>query len=397
MILGLLAIPALDMRLGAPDFGQLPEDTTERQAYDALTDGFGIGTNGPFLLAVDVYGKPLASDPTPVQQLQTELQQVQQEEATEGATPQLQAQQQQLEEQLQIAETPAGDPRLVNLEQEIAKQSDVQAASPAVTDTKGTAAVFSVTPKTAPQAYSTQDLVDHLRDETIPDATKDTGLKAYVGGTTASYIDLADKISEKLFLVIGIVVVLSFLLLILAFRTVTIPLVSALVNLLAVAASYGILTGVFEDGFALSLIGVDNEMPVVSYVPLMMFAILFGLSMDYQVFLVSRITERHQGGAENSEAVRAGLVNAGHVILAAATIMFAVFFSFVLNGNPIVKQFGVGLAVSVAIDALVVMMIMPGLLELIGERNWWMPKWLDRITPDLKVEGDPEMQSETPA
>ena len=175
--------------------------------------------------------------------------------------------------------------------------------------------------------------------------------------------------------------------LILAFRTVTIPLVSALVNLLAVGAAYGILTAVFEKGFALSLIGVDAEMPVVSYVPLMMFAILFGLSMDYQVFLVSRITERHSGGAENSEAVRAGLVNAGHVILAAATIMFAVFFSFVINGNPIVKQFGVGLAVSVAIDALVVMLIMPGLLELIGKRNWWMPKWLDRITPDLKVEG----------
>jgi putative drug exporter of the RND superfamily len=397
VILVLLAIPALDMRLGAPDFGQLPEDTTERQAYDALTDGFGVGTNGQFLLAVDVFGKPLASDPATVQQLQTELQQVQEEEATEGATSQLQAQQQQLEQQLQIAQTPAGDPRLVNLEQEIAKQTDVQSVSPAATDTKGTAAVFSVTPKTAPQAYSTQDLVDHLRDKTIPDATKDTGLKAYVGGTTASYIDLADKISEKLFLVIGIVVVLSFLLLILAFRTVTIPLVSALVNLLAVAASYGVLTGVFEDGFALSLIGVDSEMPVVSYVPLMMFAILFGLSMDYQVFLVSRIAERHGGGAENSEAVRAGLVNAGHVILAAATIMFAVFFSFVLNGDPIVKQFGVGLAVSVAIDALVVMLIMPGLLELIGERNWFMPKWLARITPDLKVEGDLEMESETPA
>ena len=157
------------------------------------------------------------------------------------------------------------------------------------------------------------------------------------------------------------------------------------------------LTAVFEKGVGLSLIGVDSEMPVVSYVPLMMFAILFGLSMDYQVFLVSRIAERHGGGADNSEAVRAGLVNAGHVILAAATIMFAVFFSFVINGNPIVKQFGVGLAVSVAIDALVVMLIMPGLLELIGERNWWMPKWLDRITPDLKVEGDPEMKSETPA
>jgi RND superfamily putative drug exporter len=396
IFLVLIAIPALDMRLGAEDFGQLPTDTTDRQAYDALSTGFGPGTNGPLLIAVDVSGKPLASDPSQVSQLQQQQAQIQQEEAVEGPTQQLQAQQQQVSEQLQIAETPAGDPRLVNLEQEISKQNNVQSVSPAVTDNKGTAAVFSTTPKTSPSAYATQDLVNHLRDETIPEATQGTGLKPYVGGTTASYIDLATKIGDKLFLVIGIVVVLSFLLLTIAFRTVLVPLISALVNLLAVAASYGILTAVFEKGVGLSLIGVDSEMPVVSYVPLMMFAILFGLSMDYQVFLVSRIAERHQGGADNSEAVRAGLVNAGRVIAAAATIMFAVFFSFVLNGDPVVKQFGVGLAVSVAIDALVVLLIMPGLLELTGERNWYMPRWLDRALPDLHVEGDPEMKTSTP-
>jgi RND superfamily putative drug exporter len=399
VLLGLIAIPALDLRLGAEDYGQLPKDTTDRQAYDALTEGFGVGTNGPLLVAVDVTGKPLASDPNQVAQLQQQQSQLQEQIAAQGtpATAQQQAQEQQLSEELQIAETPAGDPRLVNLEQEISKQSDVQSVSPAATDKSGTAAVFSVTPKTSPSAYATQDLVNHLRDKTIPDETKDTGMKAYVGGTTASYIDLATKISDKLFLVIGIVVVLSFLLLTLAFRTVLVPLVSALINLLAVGASYGVLTAVFEKGFALSLIGVDNEMPVVSYVPLMMFAILFGLSMDYQVFLVSRIAERHRGGADNSEAVRAGLVNAGRVIAAAATIMFAVFFSFVINGDPVVKQFGVGLAVSVAIDALVVLLIMPGLLELTGERNWYLPRWLDRALPDLKVEGDPEMKAETPS
>ncbi|HEY6671249.1 MAG TPA: MMPL family transporter, partial [Solirubrobacterales bacterium] len=338
--LGLIAIPALDMRLGAEDFGQLPTDTTERQAYDALTAGFGAGTNGPLLIAVKVDGNPLA--PPPPQEAQSE--------EAQGVPP-------------QIATTPAGDPRLVTLQQDISKDNNVQSVSAAATDKSGNAAVFSATPKTSPSAYATQDLVNHLRDKTIPDATKGTGLTAYVGGTTASYIDLATKISDKLFLVIGIVVLLSFLLLTLAFRTVLVPLISALVNLLAVGAAYGILTAVFEKGFALSLIGVDNEMPVVSYVPLMMFAILFGLSMDYQVFLVSRITERHQGGAENSEAVRAGLVNAGRVIAAAATIMFAVFFSFVINGDPVVKQFGIGLSVSVAIDALVVLLIMPGLLE----------------------------------
>jgi putative drug exporter of the RND superfamily len=399
VFLVLIAIPALDMRLGAEDFGQLPKDTTDRQAYDALTKGFGAGTNGPLLIAVKNDGKPFASDPAQVASIEQQQAALQQQVAAEGGTPtaQQQAQGQQLSEELQIAETPAGDPRLVNLQQEISKQNNVQSVSPAATDKSGNAAVFSTTPKTSPSAYATQDLVNHLRDKTIPEETQGTGLAAYVGGTTASYIDLATKIGDKLFLVIGIVVVLSFLLLTLAFRTVLVPLISALVNLLAVAASYGVLTAVFEKGFALSLIGVDHEMPVVSYVPLMMFAILFGLSMDYQVFLVSRITERHQGGADNSEAVRAGLVNAGRVIAAAATIMFLVFFSFVLNGDPVVKQFGVGLAVSVAIDALVVLLIMPGILELTGERNWYLPRWLNRAMPDLKVEGDPEMKSETPS
>src|SRR5262245_179374 len=314
LVLGLIAIPALDLRLGAEDYGQLPKDTTERQAYDALSKGFGPGTNGPLLIAVKDDGKPLAPDQSQVAQLQQQQAQLQQEEAVSGPTPQLQSQMQQVSEQLQIAETPAGDPRLVNLEQEISKQNNVQSVSPAETDKSGNAAVFSVTPKTSPSAYATQDLVNHLRDKTIPDETKGTGLTAYVGGTTASNIDLATKIGDKLFLVIGIVVVLSFLLLTLAFRTVLVPLISAMVNLLAVAASYGVLTAVFEKGFALSLIGVDHEMPVVSYVPLMMFAILFGLSMDYQVFLVSRITERHQGGANNIESVKGEHGNADQVV-----------------------------------------------------------------------------------
>jgi RND superfamily putative drug exporter len=391
-----ISIPALDLYLGAPDYGLLPTDTSERQAYDALTEGFGVGTNGPLLIAVDVYGKPLTSNPQQVSQLQQQQAQLQQEEAVSGPTPQLQSQMQQVSEELQIASTPAGDPRLVNLEQEISKQGNVQSVTPAETDKSGDAAVFSVTPKTSPSAYATQDLVNHLRDKTIPDATKGTGMTAYVGGTTASYIDLATKIGDKLALVIGIVVLLSFLFLTLAFRTLVIPLTSALLNLLAVAASYGVLTAVFEKGFGLSLIGVDHEMPVVSYVPLMMFAILFGLSMDYQVFLVSRIEERHGGGAENSEAVRAGLINGGRWIAAAATIMFAVFFSFVINGDPIVKQFGVGLAVSVAIDGFVVLLIVPALMELIGERNWFLPRWLDRGLPNLNVEGDPALQRQTP-
>jgi putative drug exporter of the RND superfamily len=389
-----IALPIIDMRLGAPDDGQLPEDETARQAYDAIGDGFGVGTNGQLLISVDVPSdKPLEPDPAEAQQAQTQQQQldeeIQQEEA-EGQKPSAkqEQQEQQAGEEAQIAATPAGDPRLVKLQQDIAKQGDVELVSPAATDDKGTAAVFAVTPKTSPSAYATQDLVTHLRDETIPDALEGTGMKAYVGGTTAGYIDLADKIGEKLPLVIGTVVVLSVLLLMLAFRTLTIPLISALVNLLAVIAAYGVLTAVFEKGWGIELIGLDGPMPVVSYVPLMMFAILFGLSMDYQVFLVSRIAERHGAGADNTDAVTDGLASTGRWIAAAATIMFAVFFSFVLNGDPVVKQFGVGLAVAVAIDAFVVLLIMPALLELLGKRNWYLPRWLDRALPDLKVEGD---------
>jgi RND superfamily putative drug exporter len=402
VLLAVLAIPMTEMRLGAPDDGQDPKDTTARQSFDALSKGFGPGTTGPLLVSVDVSpDNPLQPDPAEAQQAETQEQQLEEEISEEEAagqapTAKQQQQEQQLSEEEQIAETPAGDPRLVKLQQDIAKQGDVQSVSPAETDKKGTAAVFAVTPKTSPSAYATQDLINHLRDKTIPEATEGTGMKVYVGGTTAGYIDLADKISDKLPLVIAIVVLLSVLLLMLAFRSLVVPLVSALVNLLAVVAAYGILTGVFQKGWGIELIGLDGPMPVVSYVPLMMFAILFGLSMDYQVFLVSRISERHGGGADNSTAVTDGLANTGRWIAAAATIMFAVFFSFVLNGDPIVKQFGVGLAVAVAIDGFVVLLIMPALLELIGERNWYLPRWLDRVLPDLHVEGDPAMQREGP-
>ncbi len=395
LVLAVIALPTRDLKLGAPDFGQLPKDTTDRQAYDALAKGFGVGTNGPLLIAVDFGGSPAKSDPSQVTSLEQQEQQVEEEEAVSGPTQKLEQQQQQLAEEIQIAETPAGDPRLTKLQQEISKQGDVQSVSPAQVDKAGNAAVFAVTPKTSPSAYATQDLVNHLRDETIPDGTQGTDLKAYVGGTTAAYIDLADKISSKLVLVILIVVALSCLLLTLAFRTVVVPLTSALLNLLAVVAAYGVLTAVFEKGWGIELIGLEGTMPVVSYVPLMMFAILFGLSMDYQVFLVSRVAELHQGGEPNDQAVTVALGRTGRVVLAAATIMFSVFLSFVINGDPIVKQFGVGLAVAVAIDAFVVLYIVPAIMELLRERNWYMPRWLDRLLPNLNVEGDETLGHET--
>ncbi len=402
-VLVVLALPIRDMRLGAPDYGQLPKDTTERQAYDALAKGFGVGTNGPLLVAVSLHppAQPDTKQLNQVQQQQAAQEQqaeVAQQEAVAAGEPPPQPtakqeqQQQQAEQEESFLKTPASDPRLTNLENEIGKQSDVASVSLAETDKSGTAAVFAVTPKTSPSAFATQDLVNHLRDETIPDASKGTGMKAYVGGTTAGYIDLADKIGAKLPLVIFIVVALSYLLLAIVFRSVVVPLTSALLNLLAVVAAYGILTAVFQKGWGIGLIGLDGPEPVVSYVPLMMFAILFGLSMDYQVFLVSRIAELHQGGEPNSQAVSVGLGRSGHVVFAAATIMFSVFFSFVINGNPIVKQFGVGLAVAVALDALVVLIIVPAIMELVGEHNWYMPGWLERLLPNLRVEGDEKLK-----
>jgi RND superfamily putative drug exporter len=237
---------------------------------------------------------------------------------------------------------------------------------------------------------NTVDLVNRLRDDIVPNALGyPSKTKAYVGGSTAAYIDLADKIGDKLPEVIAIVVGLSFLLLAIAFRSVVVPLTAGLMNLVSVAASYGVLVLVFEKGFGLSLIGLDHTEPIVSYVPLLMFAILFGLSMDYQVFLLTRIHEHYKEGESNHDAVVNGLAGTARVITSAALIMVAVFTSFVLNGDPTVKQFGIGLAVAVAIDATVVRcLLVPAVMVLIGRANWWFPGWAERHLPHLGIEGE---------
>jgi RND superfamily putative drug exporter len=209
-----------------------------------------------------------------------------------------------------------------------------------------------------------------------------------VGGSTAGYVDLAAKISSKLPLQIAVVIALSFLLLILAFRTVVVPAQAAVMNLLSIGASYGILTAIFQYGWLSGVIGLNGSVPIVSYVPLFMFAILFGLSMDYEVFLVSQIEEHVHAGEGNKSSVVSGLVTSARVITAAALIMVFVFGSFVLNGDPTVKQFGVGLAVAVILDATVVRcLLVPALMVLVGKRNWYMPRWLDRATPRISIEG----------
>ncbi len=209
-----------------------------------------------------------------------------------------------------------------------------------------------------------------------------------MGGSTAGYVDLASEISSKLLLQILVVIVLSFLLLVLAFRTVVIPVQAAVMNLLSIGAAYGVLTALFQWGWLHGAIGLDSAVPIVSYVPLFMFAILFGLSMDYEVFLVSQIEEHVHEGQSNRESVVSGLVTSGRVITAAATIMVFVFGSFVLNGDPTVKQFGVGLAVAVILDATVVRcLLVPALMVMVGKANWYLPKWVDRILPRISIEG----------
>jgi putative drug exporter of the RND superfamily len=390
-ILALLAIPVLQLQLGQADNGQQPTSTQIRQAYDLLDEGFGPGVNGPFLIAVKL-SPPAAPDQkklSQVQQQQAELnQEIQGYQAAGQAPPaSLTQQQQQLAAEQQQLSSPASDPRLTSLEGDISKADGVKSVSPARVDKQGTAAVFTVIPTTAPSADSTEKLVRRLRDTVIPDATKGENVQAYVGGQTAGYIDLADRISDKLPSVIAIVVALSFLLLMLAFRSLLVPATAAVMNLLSVGAAYGIVTFVFQEGHGATLIGLEGSTPIVSYVPLLMFAILFGLSMDYQVFLVGRVSEVYQARPDNRHAVIEGLATSGRVITSAALIMVSVFLSFVLNGDPIVKEFGVGMAAAIAVDATVVRcLLVPAVMVLIGRGNWWLPGWLDRWLPHIGLE-----------
>ena len=256
-------------------------------------------------------------------------------------------------------------------------------------DKTGTVAVFSAVSKSAPSDEATVRAGGKPARRDDPGALRGSGATAYVGGQTAGYIDLAAKISEKLPQMIAIVIALSFLILLLAFRALLVPVKAALMNLLSIAASYGVLTAVFQWGWGASLIGLDGAIPIVSFVPLMMFAILFGLSMDYEVFLLTGISERYAVHGDARRAVVEGLGRIGRVIASAATIMFLVFASFVLNGNPTVKEFGIGLAVAIAIDvAFVRCMLVPAVMVMVGERMWWLPGWLDRILPQFSVEGE---------
>jgi putative drug exporter of the RND superfamily len=332
--LGLLAMPMFSLRLGFSDMGNAPEDTSVRKAYDLISEGFGPGFNGPLYIAV---GGETAADPQAMQQFA----------------------------------------------QVIAKTDGVAAAFPAPMPSKEVGLVIAY-PKTSPQDEATSDLVHDLRSDIIPA----TNVYAKVGGFTASGIDFSDYLSKRLPWLIGSVLIVSFFLLMAVFRSILVPLKAVLMNLLSVGAAYGVIVAVFQWGWMADVFGVGKPGPVEAWAPMFLFAIVFGLSMDYEVFLLSRMKEEYNRTGDNFTAVADGVAATARVITAAALIMVCVFAAFVLAPDRQLKLFGMGMAVAVFLDATVVrMLLVPATMELLGDRNWWIPKWLDRVLPKIDVEG----------
>jgi len=332
-VLGALVIPTFAMRLASADAGNDPQGTTTRAAYDTLADGFGPGYNGPLLVVTPLVGSPTAAD------------------------------------------------RLAAV---IAEQPGVLAIAGVDVADSGTVAVITVIPITGPQDERTADLVHTLRD-----VIATSGITGYIGGQTAGDVDFSEQMSARLPIFIGAVLVLSFLLLMLVFRSILVPLKAVLLNLLSIGAAYGVLVAVFQWGWLGWLIGVNEGAPIEPWAPMMLFAIVFGLSMDYEVFLLSSVKERIDHGEPNSVAVVEGLASTARVITAAAAIMVCVFGTFVLGDLRAIKLIGLGLAVAVLLDATIVRMILvPATMELLGPRNWWLPRRLARVLPRLPVEGN---------
>jgi len=340
LVLLVLAAPLLSIRLGQADAGTKPKSSTQRKAYDLLAQAFGPGINGPLTVVVEL--PPHAS-------------------AAQVDQP--------------IAAAVAADP-------------DVAAVAPPTLSPSGHTAVINVIPKSSPQDAATSALVHRLRDSVLPAATKGSGATALVTGSTAAFIDLSDRIATRLPLFIGVVIALSFILLMIVFRSILVPLKAAVMNVLSICAAYGVVVAVFQWGWGKQLVGLQETVPIVSFVPMMMFAILFGLSMDYEVFLLSRIRENWMATGDSHHSVVDGLANTARVITSAAIIMVSVFASFLLVDDPTVKMIGLGLAVAVFVDATVVRMVLvPATMTLLGAANWWLPRKLDRILPHLDVEG----------
>jgi RND superfamily putative drug exporter len=332
-----LAAPALGMRLGFPDAGNDPPDTMTRQSYDLISEGFGPGANGPLVIAADLPG-------------------------------------------------PQAGPDMQKLAAKLRTEPGVKFVADPVISQDGAAALVNVTPTTSPQDKDTEDLVKRLRDD-IPQTVAGTGVVTHLGGVTAALEDQSNYMVDRMPLFIAGVVGLSFLLLLVAFHSPFISLKAGIMNLLSVGAAYGVMTLVAQGGTVGGWIGIDHEVPVAPFMPVMMFAILFGLSMDYEVFLISRIREEFLKHGDTREAVADGLAKTARVITAAAAIMVVVFLAFIAAQDIFLKLFGIGLATAIFVDATIVRMVLvPAVMQLLGPRNWWIPDWLERVLPRLDVE-----------
>ncbi|MFJ2929026.1 MMPL family transporter [Streptomyces massasporeus] len=338
VVMGVLALPTFSLHLGTSDQGNGPKTATTRQAYDLLADGFGPGVNGPLTLVTKV----------------------------DGADDKL---------------------ALDNLDSTLRTTDGVASVTPVTFDSGGHTAYLTVVPESSPQSQHTSDLVDRLRGEVLPRAESGTSLDVQVGGMTAGYDDFADVIVSKLPLFVGAVIGLGCLLLLLAFRSVGIPLKAAAMNVAAVASAFGVVVAIFQWGWGSELLGLGSAGPIEPFLPVIMVSVLFGLSMDYQVFLVSRMYEEWLETGDNRRAVRVGLAETSRVINSAAVIMISVFLAFVLSGDRVIAMFGIALASAVALDAFVLRtLLVPALMHLLGGANWWLPRWLDKRMPRISIE-----------
>jgi putative drug exporter of the RND superfamily len=346
-----LCIPTLSLRLGSNDAGTDPSGTTTREAYDLLAEGFGPGFNGPFVLAAELPEK-------------------------------------------------GNDEALQDLHTQLKSEEGVEEVTDVTLNPNKTVGVFQLYPTTSPQSEETTELLDHIRNDVIPPVEESTGAQVHVGGITAIFEHFGNAIADKLPLFIGVVVLLSALLLMIVFRSLLVPLKAIVMNLLSIGAAFGLIVAVFQWGWGASLIGVDATGPIISFFPIFLFSIVFGLSMDYEVFLMSRIHEEWEHKKDASEAVHRGLALTGRVITAAAAIMVTVFASFMLGEDRIIKLFGLGLASAVFIDAVIIRSVLvPAIMQILGKRAWYFPEGLERFLPRLHVEpaeGDPAPTGEHP-
>ncbi len=374
VVMLLIAAPATALRLGSSDASNDPASQTTHRAYELLAEGFGEGFNGPLLVVAKV--PPYATVPVQANRPHPHLlPNAEPQRPGANGTPQGGG-----PSSLQMAE-------VEQLRAAIAATSGVVSVAPAKLNPSGEVATITVYPHSSPQAYATTQLVSRLRASVVPPITKRTGMSVYVGGVTAGAVDFATVLGHKLPLFIGVVVLLSALLLMVVFRSLVIPLQAAIMNLLSISAALGVIVAIFQWGWLGSVFGVQQG-PIESFIPVMLFAIVFGLSMDYEVFLVSRMHERWVHTRDNSHAVAEGLALTGRVVTAAAAIMVCVFLSFMLGEDRIIKEFGLSLASAVFLDALVVRcLLLPAVLHIVGKRTWAIPAWLDRALPKLNVEG----------